>query len=114
MKAANMPYPVGAARVVRTQTQSYCAGNQSIRMEIGFGDEATIVRVVVDRRAEGASDKQAISELFCRPEAGDRWFYLGIPNQQELLREPEHKISGYLMDRFNLDIDWGGQFPVTM
>ncbi len=109
-----MPYPVGAARVERTQTQSYCAGNQSIRMEIGFGDEGTIVRVVVDRRLEGASDKQAIIELFCRPEAGGCWVYIGVPHQQGLLREPEHKVSGYLMDRFNLDIDWDGQFPVTM
>ncbi len=109
-----MPYPVGAAQVVRAQSQSYCAGNQSIRMEIGFGSAGTVARVVVDRRLDGASDEQAIIELFCRPEAGDRWFYLGIPHQQELLREPEHKIGGYLMDRFNLDIGWDGQFPATI
>lgn len=102
--------PPGAVSVTHSQDQNYNAKDVSIDLKIGFGEKKNVVRLRVISRHHDSEESIATEELFCRSITGGDWLYFGT-DVKTVTRSPEKKVRSYLMERYNLDIDWDGQLP---
>lgn len=102
--------PPGAVSVTHTQDQTFNAQDVSIDLKIGFGDKKNVVRLRVISHHHSRKHKALSEELFCRAITGSEWLYFGT-DVSTVTRSSEKKVRSYLMERYNLDIDWDGQLP---
>ena len=101
--------PPGAVPVTHTQDQNFNAQDVSIDLKIGFGEKRNVVRLRVISHHH-KKENSLSEELFCRALTGNDWLYFGT-DVSTVTRSPEKKVRSYLMERYNLDIDWDGQLP---
>ena len=102
--------PPGAVDVIKTQDQKYATLHWSIDLKIGFGAEKNITRLRVKISPSEGSNVEPIEELFCKQKDNEEWLYYGsdVGNPVQTV---ELKVRAYLMERYNLDIDWDGKMP---
>jgi hypothetical protein len=105
-----MPVPVQAVPVVRTQVQNQVLGDRTIKLEIGWCREDKIARVLVSTRHRDNLGSEKRTELFCRSQNEVNWLFCDALKSPEPKSEPASKVRSYLLERYNLDLDWSGRF----
>lgn len=108
-----VPTPIGAAPVERVQTQMAGAGPVSLQLDIGFGPDDKVSYVKIIRWLNDNPEASRQVEVFHRPaRGGSGWYFLARPGLKAFRQEPQSKVASFLMERYNLDINWDGKLPL--
>jgi len=105
-----LPIPIDAIPITRTQRQAQLLGDREVALEIGWTNADDIGRVVVAVSKRDDENAQKMQELFYLTKNREHWFFLDLMAGSVPIRAEQKKVKSYLLENYNLDIEWDGRF----
>ncbi len=104
------PIPIDAIPIARTQRQVKLLGDREFALDIGWTKADDIGRVVVTISNRDDENAQKLRELFCLTKNRDYWLFQDLVSGRDPTRAERKKVKSYLLETYNLDIEWDGKF----
>ena len=104
------PIPIDAIPISRTQRQEQILGDREIALEIGWTNADDIGRVIVSISKRDDENAQKLRELFCLTKDREHWLFQDLTSGGNPTRAEQKKVKSYLLEKYNLDIEWDGKF----
>ena len=102
--------PINAIPIARMQRQAQLLGDREVALEIGWTNVDDIGRVVVAVSKRDDENAQKLQELFYLTKNREHWFFLDLMAGSDPIRAEQKKVKSYLLENYNLDIEWDGRF----
>ena len=104
------PIPIDAIPISRTQRQEQILGDREVALDIGWTNADDIGRVIVSISKRDDENAQKLRELFCLTKDREHWLFQDLTSGGNPTRAEQKKVKSYLLEKYNLDIEWDGRF----
>ena len=104
------PIPIDAIPISRTQRQEQILGDREVALDIGWTNADDIGRVIVSISKRDDENAQKLREMFCLTKDREHWLFQDLNSGGNPTRAEQKKVKSYLLEKYNLDIEWDGRF----
>ena len=102
--------PIDAIPISRTQRQEQILGDREVALDIGWTNADDIGRVIVSISKRDDENAQKLREMFCLTKDREHWLFQDLTSGGNPTRAEQKKVKSYLLEKYNLDIEWDGRF----
>jgi hypothetical protein len=79
-------------------------------MDIGWCEKKQVGRVLISLSKRDDAQAERRMELFCRKKDEEQWLFCDLTSSPETMPVDGAKVRSYLLEKYNLDVDWSGSF----
>ena len=109
-KSLTFPIPINAIPIARNQRQEQILGDREVTLDIGWTKDDDMGRVVVTISKRDDKNAEQLRELFYLSKDRAHWLFRDLNSDCDPTQAKEEKVKRYLLEKYNLDIDWNGHF----
>ena len=109
-KSLTFPVPINAIPIARNQRQEQILGDREVTLDIGWTKDDDMGRVVVTISKRDDKNAEQLRELFCLAKDRAHWLFRDLNSDSDPSEAEEEKVKSYLLEKYNLDINWDGHF----